>query len=71
MAIIDQQEDENNWDRLERAFFVLASVVRGGAYKLEADFVPGLKIIARATSNAVRLASDTRFLYSFSTTWIY
>ena len=53
MVIIDQTETEENWDRMERAFLVLASVVRGGAYKLETDFVPGVKILARAASSAV------------------
>lgn len=58
MVIIDQTETEENWDRMERAFLVLASVVRGGAYKLEADFIPGIKLIARATSNAVSFWSQ-------------
>src|ERR1700733_40489 len=55
MLIIDQPETEENWDRMERAFLVLASVVRGGAYKLDADFVPGIRTIARSTTNAVSL----------------
>lgn len=39
---------------MERAYLVLASVVRGGAYKLEADFVPGVRTISRQTTAAVR-----------------
>jgi hypothetical protein len=54
MLIIDQPETEENWDRMERAFLVLASVIRGGAYKLDADFVPGVRTIARPATNAVR-----------------
>ena len=54
MLIVDQPETEQNWDRMERAFLVLASVVRGGAYKLDADFVPGVRTIARPATNAVR-----------------
>lgn len=55
MLVIDQTETEENWDRMERAFLVLASVVRGGAYKLDADFMPGVRTIARATTNAVSI----------------
>ncbi|KAF8322200.1 hypothetical protein DL93DRAFT_2205473 [Clavulina sp. PMI_390] len=53
MLIIDQPETEENWDRMERAFLVLASVVRGGAYKLEDDFIPGVKTLGRATTSAM------------------
>lgn len=53
MLVIDQTETEENWDRMERAYLVLASVVRGGAYKLEADFIPGVKSIYRQTTAAV------------------
>jgi hypothetical protein len=55
MLIINQPETEENWDRMERAFLILASVVRGGAYKLDADFVPGVRTIARSSTNAVSL----------------
>jgi hypothetical protein len=55
MEVIDQPETEDNWDRMERSYLLLASVVRGGAYKLEADFVPGVRTIARPTNKAVRL----------------
>lgn len=61
MLVIDQTETEENWDRMERAFLVLASVVRGGAYKLDVDFFPGVRTIARATTNAVSSQIDASF----------
>ena len=39
---------------MERSYLILASVVRGGAYKLEADFPLALKSLARPTCKSVR-----------------
>lgn len=53
LEIIEPAETEDNWNRMERSFLLLASVVRGGAYKFEADFVPGVRLLARPTTKAV------------------
>ena len=66
MDTLEKPETEDNWDKMERAAIILSSVVRGGAYKLEADFVPGVKSLARALSKAVRTKTITGSWNEFS-----
>ncbi|KAF8332746.1 uncharacterized protein EI90DRAFT_3122481 [Cantharellus anzutake] len=53
LEIIEQPETEENWNKMERCFLTLASIVRGGAYKLEADFLPGMRSLSRPTCKAI------------------
>ncbi|KAG8950715.1 hypothetical protein FRC03_012751, partial [Tulasnella sp. 419] len=58
-AILGQPETEDNWEQLGRAIQTLAALAKGGAYKLDPDYVDGIKSLYKPITTSM-LSERTR-----------
>jgi len=57
--MIEQDETEQNWDKIQREIQRVAALFRGGGYQFEAEVVQVIKPLLRPIINAVRTPSLT------------
>lgn len=53
--VMDLEETEETWDRIERGLARFSAVIKGGGYQFKKELVDALKILPRPMISAVRV----------------